>query len=91
MGETLMDRSYYPPLSKEIASWQRDYTPGPLTQEEFFQFFEDGFVIKQNLLKRDQLETTIHGIERVVDELAQELYQAVRILFLKSYILIMFV
>jgi len=62
-----------------------------LTQEEFYQFFEDGFVIKQNLLKRDQLETTIHGIECVVDELAQELYQAVRILFLKSDILIMFV
>jgi hypothetical protein len=84
MGETSIDRSYYPPLSKEIASWQRDYTPGPLTQEEFDQFFEDGFVIKQNLLKQDQLETTIHGIEHVVNELAQELYQAVRIFLVKN-------
>jgi hypothetical protein len=52
MAETSIDRSYYPPLSKEIASWQRDYTPGPLTQDEFYQFFEDGFVIKHNLLKK---------------------------------------
>jgi hypothetical protein len=78
MSETTVDRSYYPPLSKEIATWQRDYTPGPLTQDEFYRFFEDGFVIKHNLLKRDQLETVIHGIERVVDELAQELHRAVR-------------
>ena len=72
-----IDRSYYSPLSNEIASWQRDYTPGPLTRDEFYQFFEDGFVIKHDLLKQDQLESVIRGIERLVDELAQELYQAV--------------
>ena len=43
MTETTMDRSYYPPLSKDIAAWRREYTPGPLTEEEFHQFFEDGF------------------------------------------------
>ncbi|CAF1351083.1 unnamed protein product [Rotaria sp. Silwood1] len=79
MSETHIDRSYYSPLSNEIASWQRDYTPGPLTQNEFYQFFEDGFVIKHNLLQRDQLEPVIQSIERVVDELAQELYQAGKI------------
>ncbi|CAF4235201.1 unnamed protein product, partial [Rotaria sordida] len=31
MSETFVNRSYYSPLSNEIASWQRDYTPGPLT------------------------------------------------------------
>ncbi len=82
MTETSMDRSYYPPLSKETASWQREYTPGPLTKEEFYQFFEDGFVMKQNLLQKDQLKPVINGIERVVDELAQELYQAVTIFLL---------
>jgi len=86
MVETSIDRSYYPPISKDIESWQRDYTPGPLTQDEFYQFFEDGFVIKHNLLKQDQLEATIHGIERAVDELAQELYQAVRISLVKNQI-----
>jgi hypothetical protein len=84
MSETSIDRSYYPPLAKEIASWQRDYTPGPLTQDEFYQFFEDGFVIKHNLLKKDQLESAIHGVEGVVDELAQELYQAVKPFLLTS-------
>jgi hypothetical protein len=86
MSEISIDRSYYPPLAKEIASWQRDYTPGPLTQDEFYQFFEDGFVIKHNLLKKDQLESAIHGVEGVVDELAQELYQAVRPCLLRSLI-----
>jgi hypothetical protein len=83
MSETSVDRSYYPPLSKEIASWQRDYTPGPLTQDEFYQFFEDGFVLKHGILKQDQLEPVIHSIERVVDELAQELYRGVSSSFKK--------
>ena len=38
-----------------------------------------GFVMKRHLLEKEQLQTVIDGIERVVDELAQELYQAVRI------------
>jgi hypothetical protein len=84
MCDMSIDRSYYPPLSKEIASWQRDYTPGPLTQDEFYQFFEDGFVVKHGLLKEDQLKSAIHGIEKVVDELAQELYQGVKNSFLKK-------
>ena len=81
MSETSFDRSHYLPLSKDIASWQRDYTPGPLTKDEFYQFFEDGFVVKHALLKQDQLESVIHGIEQAVDDLAQELYRAVRISF----------
>ncbi|CAF4414590.1 unnamed protein product, partial [Adineta steineri] len=44
-----------------------------------YQFFEDGFVVRHNLLKQDQLQSTIHGIERVVDEMAHELYQAGKI------------
>ena len=78
MSELPFDRSYYPALSKEIASWQREYTPGPLTEDEFYQFFEDGFVIKHDLLKREQLETATQSIEGIVEELAQELHQAVR-------------
>ncbi|CAF1597011.1 unnamed protein product [Adineta ricciae] len=74
-----MDRSCYPPLSKDIAAWERDYESGPLTENEFKQFFEDGFVIKHDLLKRDQLESVIRGIERAVDELAQDLYRAGKI------------
>jgi hypothetical protein len=77
MTETTIDRSYYPPLSKDIAAWRREYTPGPLTEEEFHQFFEDGFVLKRDLFQKDELQPVIDGIERVVDDLAQELYQAV--------------
>ena len=73
-----MDRSNYPSMANGISMWKRDYTPGPLTQEEFCQFFDDGFVMKDDLLKRDQLESVIKSIENVVDELARDLYKAVR-------------
>lgn len=79
-----MDRSHYPSIAKEISMWQRDYTPGPLTQEEFYQFFEDGFVIKHDLIKRDQLESVIKGVERTVEELAQDLHKAGKISDLKE-------
>ena len=84
MAEVSNDRSHYPPLAKEIASWQREYTPGPLTEEEFYQFFEDGFLIKYNLFQPEQLKPVTDSIERVVDDLAQELYQAVRSLFFEN-------
>lgn len=78
MTEISIDRSHYPPLAKEIESWQRGYTPGPLTEEEFYQFFQDGFVIKNNLFQPEQLKPVVDSIGRVVDDLAQELYQGVR-------------
>lgn len=78
MSQTSTDRTHYSPLSNDIAAWKRDYTPGPLTQDEFNQFFEDGFVIKHDLLKRDQLQSAIQGLEQLVDELAQNLYKAVK-------------
>ncbi|CAF0804958.1 unnamed protein product [Rotaria sp. Silwood1] len=79
MAATVSNSFVYPPLSTEIASWQREYTPGPLTEDEFRQFFEDGFVIKRDLLTRDLLESAIHGIEKVVDEVAQDLFKAGKI------------
>ncbi|CAF2889377.1 unnamed protein product [Rotaria sp. Silwood2] len=79
MANTSSNSFVYPPLSIEIASWQREYTPGPLTKDEFRQFFEDGFVIKHDLLTHDLLESTIHGIEKVVDEVAQDLFRADKI------------
>ena len=78
MTDTSIDRSHYPPLAKEIEAWQRDYTPGPLTEEEFYQFFEDGFLIKNNLFQPEQLKSVVDSIARVVGDLAQELYQGVR-------------
>lgn len=78
MTEMSIDRSHYPPLAKEIQSWQRDYTPGPLTEEEFYRFFEDGYLMKSNLLPPDQLKSVVDSVARVVDDLAKELYEAVR-------------
>ncbi|CAM4790016.1 unnamed protein product [Rotaria magnacalcarata] len=79
MSDIAVDRSYYSPLADSIAAWQRDYTSGPLTEDEFHQFFEDGFVLKHDLIKRDQLASVISSIEGLVDELAQNLYRADKI------------
>lgn len=81
MSEVSTDDSFYSPFSNEVAAWRREYTPGPLTEDEFNQFFEAGFVIKKNLLQREQLDPVIKSIEGVVDEVAQKLYQAVRVVF----------
>lgn len=77
MSEVSVDRSFYSPFADDIAAWQRDYTPGPFTREEFYQFFEDGFVLKRDLLKKELLDSAIQSVERLVDELAQTLYKAV--------------
>ncbi|CAF1179707.1 unnamed protein product [Didymodactylos carnosus] len=75
----ILDRSFYPPLSSDILSWIREFTPGPLTPDELNQFYEDGFVLKPNLLTKEQLDSVINGLERLVDELAQELFKAGKI------------
>lgn len=72
-----VDRSYYPPLAEDIATWERPFTPGPLTENEYEQFFHDGFVVKNNILPEQQLKDVISGIEKAVEEVAQELFQAV--------------
>lgn len=74
----MVDRSYYSPFADHIAAWQPAYTPGPLTEKEFEQFFHDGFVIKHQLIEQEQLQSVIEGVERVVDQLAEELFQGVR-------------
>ena len=75
-----LDRSYYPPLSADVAAWQRPYTSGPLTEDEYEQFFQDGFVIKHNILTEEQLQGAIAGIAKAVDQLAHELFDGVRLI-----------
>ena len=85
MVHTAVDRSYYPPLGADVAAWQRPYTAGPLTEDEYEQFFQDGFVVKHNVLSDEQLKSVIAGIERTVEEVAQELFQAVLSFWFSSF------
>lgn len=65
------------PISEDISCWKRDYTPGPLSEKEFEQFFHEGFVIKYDLFTPETLQPVIESIDRLVDELAEQLFQAV--------------
>jgi hypothetical protein len=40
-----MPTAYEAPLAPTIQKWRREYTPGPLTSEQYNHFFEDGYVI----------------------------------------------
>lgn len=66
------------PLSEDVARWKRDYSTGPLTEEEFDKFFRDGFVVKKDILNEEILQSVKKSIEQTVDLLAKELFQAVK-------------
>lgn len=46
------------------ASWRRPYSPGPLTETEFEQYWEQGYVIKRGLLTQDDIDPCLRAIER---------------------------
>lgn len=50
--------------SRVMKSWRRPYTEGVLTEEELQQYWEEGFVIKEGLLPKEQLENVKNAINR---------------------------
>ncbi|KAK9903937.1 hypothetical protein WJX75_000915 [Coccomyxa subellipsoidea] len=62
-----------------MKSWRRPYTEGVLTEEELQQYWEEGFVVKEGLLPKEQLENVKNAIKRSVDKVAQMLYKAGKI------------
>jgi hypothetical protein len=40
-----MTITYASPLADIIQKWRLPYKPGPLSEEQYNQFYEDGFVI----------------------------------------------
>eukprot|EP00878_Enallax_costatus_P033667 GHUV01037211.1.p1 GENE.GHUV01037211.1~~GHUV01037211.1.p1 ORF type:complete len:250 (+),score=60.86 GHUV01037211.1:258-1007(+) len=57
--------------------WRRPYSPGPLTEHEFNQYWEDGFVIKRGLLsKQHDIEPCLRAIEDIVEGVASKLASA---------------
>jgi ectoine hydroxylase-related dioxygenase (phytanoyl-CoA dioxygenase family) len=61
--------------SNPVEAWRRDFTSGPLTAEEFTQFFEDGYVIKHDLLPLQLLDTVLDSVSGLVDDLVNRLYE----------------
>ncbi len=57
-GEAPVDDS---PVMK---SWRRPYTEGVLTREELQQYWDEGFLVKKDLLTVEQLEPVKDAINR---------------------------
>ena len=47
-----------------IEGWQRPYTEGVLTKEELEHYWREGYVVKKDLLTKEQLEPVIESINR---------------------------
>eukprot|EP00045_Choanoeca_perplexa_P007279 m.64590 g.64590 ORF g.64590 m.64590 type:complete len:398 (+) comp14008_c0_seq1:42-1235(+) len=63
-------------LKANVDKWRQPYTTGPLTKDEFEQFYEDGYVIKHNLFNAEELEPAISSIKEMVDSVANDLFEA---------------
>jgi len=50
--------------SRPPASWRRPYSPGPLTEAEFEQYWDQGYVIKRGLLTQDDINPCLQAIDR---------------------------
>ncbi|EGD83021.1 hypothetical protein PTSG_12054 [Salpingoeca rosetta] len=66
-------------LQDKVDAWKGPYTPGPLTEAEFEQFFTDGFVLKRDILTPDLLHAAQGEVEKEVDEVARALFAAGKI------------
>lgn len=47
-----------------VSGWRRPYSPGPLTEAECEQYWEQGYVIKRGLLTQDDINPCLAAIER---------------------------
>lgn len=47
-----------------IEGWERPYTEGVLTKAELEQYWRDGYVVKRDLLSKEQLQPVIDSIAR---------------------------
>ena len=67
------------PPANGLGRLKLPYTPGPLTAEEFAQYWEQGFLIKQGLIDSQLLRNARHAIDAEVDVIAETLHNAGKI------------
>jgi hypothetical protein len=49
-----------------VSGWCRPYSPGPLTEAEYEQYWQQGYIIKRGLLTQDDINPCLAAIERWV-------------------------
>ena len=62
-----------PPMSPEVAAWTRPHSPGPLTEEQLSQFFEEGYVIVRGLVPAATIAGAQAAVEGLVESCAARL------------------
>ena len=67
------------PPAKELGRLKLPFTPGPLTAEEFAQYWDQGFLIKQGLTDSQLLRNARDAINAEVDVVAEALHNAGKI------------
>lgn len=50
--------------NRVMKSWRRPFTEGVLTEEELQQYWDEGFVVKKDLLSKEQLDAVKNAINR---------------------------
>lgn len=53
-------------MPKILEQWRRPYTAGPLTEDEFEQYWNHGYVVKQGCLQQHDLQPSLDAIDRYV-------------------------
>ena len=77
-GKPANERNEPAALKRTVSAWQSmaPYADlGSLTQAQHAQFFEKGWVIVDNAIPLDVLDTAIQSVEKLVDDLANKLFQ----------------
>lgn len=66
-------------LAPNMASWIREYTPGPFSEDDLKQLYIQGFVVKRNLLKETDYDPAIAAVKDLVDEISHDLQKGGKI------------
>ncbi|XP_013416111.1 uncharacterized protein LOC106177776 [Lingula anatina] len=69
----------YPELFCTIPPPVKEKKPGQLSDKQIKQFFEEGYVIVEDFFSPEELDPVREGVNSLVDEFAQRLYDAGKI------------
>ncbi|CAL5220437.1 g2452 [Coccomyxa viridis] len=68
-----------PSTKPVLEQWRQPYRDGVLSKEEMEQYWNEGFLLKHDLIPTELLESVKESISRTVDRVAQQLYKAGKI------------
>ena len=67
------------PQGQGADRWRLPYTAGPLSEDEYSAYWQNGFLVKAGLLNEQLLRPVRDAIDAEVDVIAESLYKAGKI------------